>query len=134
MRQALPAAGRQRQVVLPWGKSAVISIRSLKARFFRSLVTVLALVFAVSFLAFILVSADVADGVLKQGGPGIRQQLEKKGYDLVPGATSVGQTPKQRWIAVLSLLVCVAGIANAQLMAVTERFREIGTMKCLGAL
>ena len=39
-----------------------------------------------------------------------------------------------RWIVILSLLVCVVGIVNAQLMAVTERFREIGTMKCLGAL
>jgi len=41
---------------------------------------------------------------------------------------------KQAWLISLSLLVCVVGIANAMLMSVTERFREIGTMKCLGAL
>ncbi|MBT8328479.1 MAG: FtsX-like permease family protein, partial [Desulfofustis sp.] len=55
-------------------------------------------------------------------------------YDLEPGAASVGSTAKERWIVFLSLLVCVVGIVNAQLMAVTERFREIGTIKCLGAL
>ena len=38
------------------------------------------------------------------------------------------------WIIVISLLVTVIGICNAMLMSVTERFREIGTMKCLGAL
>jgi hypothetical protein len=38
------------------------------------------------------------------------------------------------WITIFSLLVTVIGIANALLMSVTERFREIGTMKCLGAL
>jgi len=38
------------------------------------------------------------------------------------------------WIIVISLLVTVIGISNAMLMSVTERFREIGTMKCLGAL
>jgi hypothetical protein len=38
------------------------------------------------------------------------------------------------WIVSISLLVTVFGVANALLMSVTERFREIGTMKCLGAL
>jgi len=38
------------------------------------------------------------------------------------------------WIIVISLLVTTIGICNAMLLSVTERFREIGTMKCLGAL
>jgi ABC-type antimicrobial peptide transport system permease subunit len=41
---------------------------------------------------------------------------------------------RNTWIIVISLLVTVIGISNAMLMSVTERFREIGTMKCLGAL
>lgn len=36
-------------------------------------------------------------------------------------------------LAALSLLVCTVGIVNAMMMTVTERFREIATMKCLGA-
>lgn len=40
---------------------------------------------------------------------------------------------QQMFLVVISFLVCMAGIANAMLMAITERFREIATMKCLGA-
>ncbi len=124
----------QRQVRLPFLKSVEISLKSIKVRFFRSAITTLSLVLAVSFLSFVGVSNDVANGMLATQDPELRQMLVQSGYDLGPKDTTVGSSPKQRWLVILSLLVCVVGIVNAQLMAVTERFREIGTMKCLGAL
>lgn len=48
--------------------------------------------------------------------------------------TEQNNKARTRWIIVISLLVTVIGISNALLMSVTERFKEIGTMKCLGAL
>ncbi|MEI7436205.1 MAG: ABC transporter permease [bacterium] len=49
-------------------------------------------------------------------------------------ADAVRETARTRWIVIVSLIVTVIVVANALLMSVTERFREIGTMKCLGAL
>lgn len=124
----------QRLVVLPLAKSVEIAYKNIKVRFFRSLITTLSLVLAVSFLSYTEVSNDVANGMLASGNPELRQNIIRAGFDLEPGTTNVAASPKQRWIIILSLLVCTVGIVNAQLMAVTERFREIGTMKCLGAL
>ena len=123
-----------RLLVLPFKKSIEISFNSIRVRFFRSFITTATLVLAVSFLSFIKVGNDVGNGLLSSNNPDLRQGLIDSGYDLGPEDTRLGSSPKQRWIIILSLLVCTVGIINAQLMAVTERFREIGTMKCLGAL
>ncbi len=45
-----------------------------------------------------------------------------------------GLSSRMLWLMFISMLVCAVGITNAMLMAVTERFREIATLKCLGAL
>jgi ABC-type antimicrobial peptide transport system permease subunit len=54
---------------------------------------------------------------------------QAKGIEILPE-----QAQKNTWLVVMSLLVSVVGITNAMLMSVTERYKEIGTIKCLGAL
>lgn len=123
----------KRLIVLPLSKSIQMAYQSIRARFFRSVVTTMSLVLAVAFLAYTQVGNDLAGQMLGSGDNTIIQKLRAIGYDVDSGV-ELGASPKQRWIVFLSLLVCVVGIINAQLMSVTERFREIGTLKCLGAL
>ena len=127
----------RRLVALPFSKSFQMAYQSIRVRFFRSLVTTMSLVLAVAFLTFTQAGNDITKGLVASQNPAFIQILSKIGYDVTPGAvnsTDIGSSAKQRWIVFLSLLVCVVGIINAQLMSVTERFREIGTLKCLGAL
>ena len=124
----------RRLVELPLRKSLQMACQSIRVRFFRSLVTTTSLILAVAFLSFTQSGNDIAAGLLTSRQAQYAEALIKAGYDIAPGNAKIGSSPKQRWIVFLSLLVCVVGIINAQLMSVTERFREIGTLKCLGAL
>jgi putative ABC transport system permease protein len=60
------------------------------------------------------------------------KQAERATAGTGGGLMGIGQ--RMTWLAFVSMLVCAVGIANAMLMSVTERFREIATLKCLGAL
>ena len=124
----------RRLVALPLSKSFQMAYQSIRVRFFRSLVTTTSLILAVAFLTFTQAGNNITEGLVTSQNPEFIQILTKVGYDISPGTTSIKSSAKQRWIVFLSLLVCVVGIINAQLMSVTERFREIGTLKCLGAL
>lgn len=125
---AYAAAGAaEKQISLPFSKALEIAFRSLKIRFWRSLITIGGIFFGIAFLMSILTSSALTGALLEGGTAQVRALLEQKGTD------AEAQT-QQIWLVTLSLLVCVVGITNAMLMSVTERYREIGTMKCLGAL
>ena len=59
-------------------------------------------------------------------------RAERLGAGVGEGPLGLGE--RMSWLLFVSLLVCGVGIANAMLMSVTERFKEIATIKCLGAL
>ena len=133
-----------REIVLPMSKAVGISFRSLKIRFGRSLITTSGVVLAIAFLMSVWSSNEIVGSLRDVNKSEINLLLQKNGIET--GIAESGEASaeaqarmqeersKQTWLISLSLLVCVVGIANAMLMSVTERFREIGTMKCLGAL
>jgi putative ABC transport system permease protein len=52
---------------------------------------------------------------------------------LAQGAEDLEAAMRLRWLVGTSLVMCLVGVTNSMLMSVTERYREIGTIKCLGA-
>ena len=113
-------AGIKRQIQLPNSEAVKIALRSLRIRFWRSLITMAGIVLAIAFLSSVLTSGAVTASL--------------RGLPKYTGQVIGGDQAIQIWLTAISLLVCVVGITNAMLMSVTERYREIGTMKCLGAL
>lgn len=124
----------RKQVVLPFVKSVEIAVKSIRTRFFRTLITTMSLILAISFYTYIKTNSHIITNVFLSENTRAIQTLAGQGYEIPREGQAYTASPKERWILFLSLLVCVVGIVNTQLMAVSDRFREIGTMKCLGAL
>ncbi len=121
-------SGIRRQIQLPLSEAVRISFQSLKIRFWRSLITTAGILLGIAFLVAVVAGAEISRSLKEVKGTAEIQTFMDEEED------TEGVSAQQIWLVVMSLIVCVVGIANSMLMAVTERFREIGTMKCLGAL
>ena len=118
MRGTADRAELGRQIQLPLSKALAISLKSIKIRFWRSVITAAGIFLGIAFLVSVLTTS-----LVQQHLPGT-----------MDAAAQVAAKNRQTWLVIMSLLVCTVGITNSMLMSVTERFKEIGTMKCLGAL
>ncbi len=137
-----PAVGVQRQIILPWSQAFRISIRNITLRLGRAAITAAGIVLVIGLLGAILTakegeqaieSAEQERGRVVAVEEPTAADVREQGPD-VQARTAEARSARQWWLIGMSLLVCVVGIINSMLMSVTERFREIGTMKCLGAL
>jgi predicted lysophospholipase L1 biosynthesis ABC-type transport system permease subunit len=121
----------QRQVRLPLRKAIQIAWRNIRVRWWRSMLVTSGIILALAFLTYVLTSEALADSVRSNGSPELVQNLTNRGALTQSDADSQARL---WWMVGLALLIAFVGILNAMLMSVTERFAEIGTMKCLGAL
>ena len=83
---------------------------SIRVRFLRMMITTLGIALGIAFFSSMM--------TLRLGntsGLGIQSESQ------------------MTWLVGTSLVMCLVGVTNSMLMSVTERFREIGTIKCLGA-
>ncbi|OGF45260.1 MAG: hypothetical protein A2452_10085 [Candidatus Firestonebacteria bacterium RIFOXYC2_FULL_39_67] len=103
-----------KQISLPLKDAIKISFNGIRMRAGRSSITTAGILLGIAFLVSMLVSSALTTSLSLEPDPDMKV--------------------KQLWLVTISLLVSVLGIANAMLMSVTERYKEIGTMKCLGAL
>jgi len=101
-------------VALPPMEAFRISFEQIQRRIRRSSIIIAAIALGIALMSYFLVTNLIFEAYGKSAG------FTVEAYQL--------------WLIVVSIVVCVIGLTNSSLIAVHERYREIGVMKSLGAL
>jgi putative ABC transport system permease protein len=122
----------EQQIQLPFWKAVEIAWKNIRIRWWRSILVTSGIILALAFLTYILCSETMNQ--LSRADLAAQMQGTSASADAFDTIEKESATTQTWWLVGLALLISFVGILNAMLMSVTERFSEIGTMKCLGAL
>lgn len=125
-------AEMQQIIILPYRKVVQIAWRGLRIRLVKTFLVTCCIALALAFLTYIYCSNTMVSNIGALASDALQQRLAREG--LLEQMLGEDQRSQTAWMLGIALLISFVGIVNAMLISVTERFREIGTMKCLGGL
>jgi len=124
----------RKTIVLTWRRTFKMCWASVRNRLGRSALTFLGIAVVAAFFMSSFSYQTLLSGLMQQQDVHTQAVLEQAGVFTHDAESQKRQRDQRIWLLVLSAVVCLTGITNTILMSVTERIREIGTLKCLGAL
>ena len=129
-----PAPPAEGAIVLSWRKTIKMCWASVRNRLGRSLLTFRGIAIVAAFFMSSFSYQIILRDLMQRQDTHTQAVLEQSGVFTHDAASLKRQHDQRIWLLGLSAFVCLVGITNTILMSVTERIREIGTLKCLGAL
>ena len=113
----------------PIQQALLFALQGIRLRLGRMLLVLAGVAVAIAFTNVLLTTNHLFDA--------LEAQLAAAPAESAGGAPATGgmtRVPVFRWLWMgVALLICTAGTLNAIVMSVTERIKEIGTLKCLGS-